>query len=58
MSISGKTVLGQAVNGIRLLNDQTKAQNMILAQKREINPDASEELYYFLKKKIRKKLHK
>lgn len=53
MSISGKTVLGQAVNGIRLLNDQTKAQNMILAQKREINPDASEELYYFLKK-IRK----
>ena len=41
MSISGKTVLGQAVNGIRLLNDQTKAQNMILAQKREINPDAS-----------------
>ena len=57
MSISGKTVLGQAVNGIRLLNDQTKAQNMILAQKREINPDASEELYYFLKKNT-KKLHK
>ena len=56
MSISGKTVLGQAVNGIRLLNDQTKAQNMILAQKREINPDASEELYYFLKKNT-KKLH-
>ena len=57
MNISGKTVLGQAVNGIRLLNDQTKAQNMILAQKREINPDASEELYYFLKKNT-KKLHK
>lgn len=57
MSISGKTVLGQAVNGIRLLNDQTKAQNMILAQKREINPDASEKLYYFLKKNT-KKLHK
>ena len=57
MSISGKTVLGQAVNGIRLLNDQTKAQNMILAQKREINPDASEELYDFFKKNT-KKWHK
>ena len=33
---------------MRLIHDEKKVKRMLEAQKREINPDASEELYYFL----------
>ena len=48
MSVSGKTAIGQVVSGVRLIHDKKKVKRMLEAQKREINPDASEELYYFL----------
>ena len=48
MSVSGKTAIGQVVSGVRLIHDEKKVKRMLEAQKREINPDASEELYYFL----------
>ena len=48
MRDSGKTALGQVVSGVRLIHDEKKVKRMREAQKREINPDASEELYYFL----------
>ena len=47
MSVSGKTAIGQVVSGVRLIHDEKKVKRMLEAQKREINPDASEELYYF-----------
>ena len=48
MSVSGKTAIGQVVSGVRLIHDEKKVKRMLEAQKREINPDASEKLYYFL----------
>ena len=48
MSVSGKTAIGQVASGVRLIHDEKKVKRMLEAQKREINPDASEELYYFL----------
>ena len=48
MSVSGKTAIGQVVSGVRLIHDEKKVKRMLEAQKREINQDASEELYYFL----------
>lgn len=57
MSVSRKTAIGQVVSGVRLMHDEKKVKRMLEAQKREINPDASEELYCFLKENT-KKLHK
>lgn len=57
MSVSRKTAIGQVVSGVRLMHDEKKIKRMLEAQKREINPDASEELYCFLKENT-KKLHK
>ena len=51
MSVSGKTAIGQVVSGVRLIHDEKKVKRMLEAQKREINPDASEELYYFFERR-------
>lgn len=51
MSISGKTSLGQAVHGIRLLHDKEKAGKMMEAQRKTIPADAAGKLYCFLKEK-------
>lgn len=52
MSVSARGVLGQAVKGVRLLNDPRRCQAMCEAQRRQIETDAAARLVCFLEEQV------
>lgn len=55
MSISARTMKGQAEAGIRLLYDNEAAEKMRERQRKYINADAAEDIYGFIHEKIKEK---
>jgi len=52
MSVSALGVLGQAVKGLRLLNDPGRCKGMVAAQRRQIVTGAAERLVCFLEEQV------
>jgi len=54
MSVSARGVLGQAVKGLRLLNDPERCRTMCAAQRKQIVTGAAERLVCFLEDRVGK----
>ncbi len=55
MSVSARSVLVQAMKGVRLLNDPERCRRMAMAQKRQVAADAAGAVAEFLEEHVREK---